>query len=268
MTFDDLMNLSIFSFKLEAILTSLILLVVCLLAVKVILRFAKKVVEKMPVEKSLHSFLYSTIKILLFFVVVMIVIDNLGISVTSFIAVFSVAGLAISLAIQSSLSNLASGIMILISKPFKVGDYIEAKDVSGTASEIGMTYTKLLTADNKLIFVPNSEISAGKIVNYTTQPLRRIDLLFNASYDCSIELVKASLNEAIAETAELVADPASFVGVMSYKESSIEYAVRVWVKTDDYWAGYFGLNETVKRVFDKNHVEMTYNHINVHMAQK
>ena len=263
----DTLSMGVGNFTLSAIIRAVIIFLVCIIAVKVLMRVFNKLILKMNVDKNLHAFIRTTVKILLYFVAVIIVADSLGIPITSLIAVLSVAGLALSLAIQGVLSNIAGGIMVLSSKPFGVGDYIEAGGVGGTVKEIGLAYTKLATADNKLIYVPNSDISASQIVNYSANDARRIEIKIGASYDDSIEDVKKALNEVIANN-DVLQEPAKpFVNVSAYQDSYIEYVVRVWVENAKYWDVHFKMLEDIKASFDKNKITMTYNHLNVHMMK-
>lgn len=263
----DTLSMGVGNVTLSAILRAVIIFLVCMIAVKILMKIFNKAIVKMNVDKSLHAFIRTTVKILLYFVAVIIVADTLGIPITSLIAVLSVAGLALSLAIQGVLSNIAGGIMVLASKPFGVGDYIEAGAVGGTVKEIGLAYTKLATADNKLIYVPNSDISASQIVNYSANDARRIEIKIGASYDDSIEDVKKALNEVIANN-DVLEEPAKpFVNVSAYQDSYIEYVVRVWVENAKYWDVHFKMLEDIKASFDKNKITMTYNHLNVHMMK-
>lgn len=178
-------------------------------------------------------------------------------------------GLAASLAVQDSLSNLASGIMILVTKPFKIGDYVEADGVTGTVMMTGLIHTRIKAIDNKVIYVPNSKIIAAKIVNYTSQEKRRVDIEISASYDAPIEKVRKALLEAVENTDMFLDDPEKpFAAVLSYDDSSIKYVVRAWVETPKYWDAHFALMERIKTEFDNAGIEMTYNHLNVHLIDK
>jgi len=250
------------------IVTAIITLLVCLIAIKIILSFTKKIVEKSHLDATIKRFAMSAVKILLYFMAVVIVADKLGIEVTSLLAVFSMLGLAISLSVQDSLSNLANGILMLVSKPFVAGEYVEAGGVQGVVKEIGLIHTIIITVDNKVIHVPNSELAGGKIINYSSEELRRVDLNFTASYDCKVEDVKASLLKAVKATEVFLEDPAVFINVFAYNSSNIEYVVRAWTKSADYWTGYFALMENVKKCFDEDGIQMTYDHVNVHMVEK
>jgi small conductance mechanosensitive channel len=205
------------------------------------------------------------VKIVLYFIIVLIIASSLGIPMSSLIAVFSVAGIAVSLAVQGTLSNFAGGIMIMVSKPFGPGNYVEAAGVAGTIKEIGIVYTKLTTPDNKLILIPNSEISSGKIVNYSSESTRRIDNRFSASYDDSPEAVKKAILDALSSVEGILSEPAPFVNIAEYRDSSIAYAVQVWVENSNYAAVNSALLEEIKRQFDKHGIHMTYNHLNVHI---
>lgn len=247
---------------------ALLLLIVCLIVEKILMRVFERLLQNSQLDRSLHTFLKTLLKIVLMFLTVLIVAGTLGIPVTSLIAVLSVFGLAVSLAVQNSLSNVAGGIQILGSKPFGVGDFVEAGGVSGTVTEIGIFYTKIHTGDNKLIQIPNSEIANEKIINYTAEKERRVDLKFTTSYNAPIETVKKTLEEVAGCHSLTLATPAPAVRVSSYGDSAIEYSLRVWCATENYWTVYYDLMEQVKGAFDKAGIEMTYPHMNIHVVEK
>lgn len=254
--------------NLEKILTIVILFFGCLLAMKLILRLTDRAFRRLEVEKSLHTFVHAALRVVLWLITLCIVLDYIGVPMTSLVALLSVIGLAVSLAIQGTLSNLAGGIQVLVSKPFKAGDYVEAGGVGGTVLEVGLAYTKLTTVDNKVISVPNGQISGEKIINYTSQTTRRVDLTFDTSYDDEPKLVLATLRRVVEAHPKALLDPAPFVRLSAYKDSSIEYTVRVWSATADYWDLHFDLLEQVKAAFDEQGIEMTYNHLNVHVIDR
>ena len=258
---------TIAGFTLMQVLFLVLLIVVCVIVRKALMAVAEKAIVRLKVEKSLHGFIRSTLGIVLWFIIILIVADYIGIPVTSLLAVFSLVGLAVSLAIQGTLSNLAGGIMILTAKPFVVGDFVEAGGISGVVSEIGLVYTKVTTVDNKVIFAPNSEISGSKIINYTNQKQRRVDLVVSASYDAPVEKVEQTLAGILEADGRILKDPAPFARVSNYGSSAIEYTVRVWCATENYWDVYFDLMKQVKVAFDKAGIEMTYDHLNVHIQQ-
>lgn len=243
------------------------LIVGCLVAKRIVIAIADKAFDRFKLDKTLHSFCRSGLNILLWFVVVLIVGEYVGIPVSSLLAVLGVIGLALSLAIQGTLSNLAGGIMLLVTKPFTAGDFVEAGGVSGVVRDVGMVYTRVLTVDNRLIFIPNSEISGGKILNYTHEQRRRVDLTVTASYDAPVELVEQTLLELISAHPKAIQTPAPFARVLKYGSNSVEYVARVWCATEDYWDVYFDLMGQLKQRFDTKGIEMTYDHLNVHLKQ-
>lgn len=253
------------SISLTKIVTALVLLVVCLLMTKLILKGQDKLLGRSKLDKSLHGLTRSFTKILLLFITVMVVAGSLGIDTSSLLAVLSVAGLAASLALQDSLSNLASGINILLTKPFVVGDFVTAGTYSGTVQEIRIAYTQLSTPENQVVMIPNRTVTASVIINYSTQSKRRLDLTVSASYDAPTELVLEALREAAAIPQVLPDEPSMF-RLSGYGDSAINYLLRVWTTTADYWDAYFDILERVRTSFEARGIEMTYPHLNVHMA--
>lgn len=253
---------------LRKIITILLLFIGCMVVMKVILKVVDRTFLRLDMEKSLHTFIHAALRVILWLITLCIVLDYIGVPMTSLVALLGVIGLAVSLAIQGTLSNLAGGIQVLVSQPFKAGDYVEAGGISGTVKEVGLAYTKLTTIDNKVISVPNGQISAEKIINYTTAEQRRVDLKFNTSYDDAPERVIAAIKAVIGAHPKALFTPEPFVRVSGYLDSSIEYTVRVWCATEDYWDLYYDLLEQVKTAFDENAIEMTYNHLNVHLIDR
>lgn len=251
--------------SLPSILKIVLLVVVLLVVIRLLSRLFEKFLAKSKVEKSLHGFLRAAVKVVLYFVAVMIVAGSLDVDVTSLVALLSVAGLALSLALQGSLSNLASGIVILTTKPMRADDYVKIGAEEGTVQEIGMTYTKLATVDNRAVYIPNSTVTSSNVVNYTVEGKRRVDLTVSASYDDAVDDVKAALRAAAEKVPTVLKDEDIFARVTNYGGSTIEYALRVWCKGEDYWTCYFDLLEEVKRSYEENGVKMSYQHINVHM---
>ena len=264
----EIMGMGIGKITLSELLTVILLVLVGLLVVKLLLRLLDRMLDRLKVDRTLLGILRAMVKVLLLFLLVLMVMGYLDIPVTSLVAVLSVVGLAISLSVQNFLSNVAGGFQLLASQPFKVGDYVEAGGCAGTVQEIGLFYTKIVTVDNKLIQMPNSTVVSANIVNYSHETLRRVDLLVTASYDAPVETVKKSLLAAIARVPKALSDPTPMARVNSYKESAIEYAVRAWCKNADYWDVYFDLTEEIKAGFDRDGIEMTYNHLNVHMMER
>ena len=246
----------------------ILLIVVAYFAIQFIMKFAKKLIENSKLPKSSHTIATYTIKVILYFIVVMIICSQIGIDVTSLVAAFSIVGVAFSLSLQDSLSNVMSGITLLFTKQFAVDDFIEAGGVSGTVMNIGLSHCKLKTPDNKEIYVPNSTIVSEKITNFSNQPNRRVDLTIGVSYNEDIDKVKKALQSVIDDTPEVLRDQDIFVGITAYKDSCIEYTIRVWTKNSDYWKAYLPMLEKVKRTFDKENIEIPYNKLDVNILNK
>ena len=217
---------------------------------------------------DIRVYISSGVNIFLWFLLALMIAGSLNIDVTSVIAMLSVAGLAVSLALQNTLSNLAGGLQILVSKPFVVGDYIDADGTAGTVAEIGLAYTKLTTPDAKRISVPNNQLAAAKVTNYTNEGGRRVDLVFSASYDAPTETEKTAIREVLDAIPAVRQDPKPVIWINAYGASSIDYVVRAWTTTQDYWDVYYALMEGVRDSFARHKVEMTYNHLNVHLLEK
>ena len=254
-------------FTWDNLLSAAIALVVCILAIMIIMRIMRRMFARSKMEPSLANFILKVIKIALEFAAIMIVAGSLGFDVTALLAVFSLLGLAISLSVQNLLGNLVSGVVLLMNKPIRDGDYIQAGGAEGVVKNIGLFYTELTTLDNKTVSVPNSDLSAAKIVNFTREDNRRVDLVIGASYDCDTEDVKKALYEAIARTDKVLADPAPQVLVEEFGASVIKYTVRAWCKHEDYWDVHYGINDNVLGAFKDAGVKMSYEHVNVHMVQ-
>lgn len=255
---------SLSELTLGRILPAVILLVVGLLAIKAILKFADRSLAKSKLEKAATGLIRSLTKVVLYLLLGMMVADRLSIDVTGVVALASVASLAVSLAFQDMLSNVIGGFTLLSNHPFKSGDFVEVAGQSGTVETIDITYTKLITPDQKVISIPNSSVVASQITNYSTEPTRRVDFAVSASYDAPISTVKQALLDA-ARVDDVLDDPAPFAAVEQYGDSAISYVLRVWAPSDRYWDVKFAINENIKVKFDQAGVEMTYPHLNVHL---
>jgi len=268
----DIMNsfseISLGSITLLSVLSAVLVLLVCLLVITILLKIVDRLQLKSKLDNTIKSFIRSGIKVGLWIIAVVIVADKLGIQTTSLVTLIGVAGLALSLSIQGVLSNLFSGLTTLTTKPFTSGDYVELDGVSGTVTEVGLFYTTMTTVDNKVIYIPNSQVAGAKITNYTRQKNRRVDLSFCVSYEAPTATVKAALMEAIELDARILKDPMPFVGLLSFKDSSVEYVIRVWTKRDDFWDVYFALNEGMRDIFAKHGIGLTYNHLNVRIDKE
>lgn len=264
----ELLAVNVAGFAIEKLLVAVILAVACLVAIKLLLSVFDRFVGQSKLDKTILRIIRVMVKIILLFIGVIIVMGCLGIPVTSLVALFSVAGLAISLAVQNFLSNVAGGIQVVISKPFKPGDYVEAAGCSGTVEEIGLFHTKLCTPDKKLIQIPNSSIVGASIVNYSSEPSRRVDIEIGASYDCDTEKVKGLLVALMKQHPLVLEDPEPEAHVKEYGDNAITYTMRAWCASADYWKVYFDLMDSLKPAFDKLNIEMTYPHVNVHIVEK
>lgn len=250
------------------LLWGVVVFLICLIVNKLILRVVKKACKRGRMDSSYTGYIVTVVKIGLNFVAIIIFCDVIGIPISSLLAVLSIAGLALSLAVQDLLSNLISGFVILVTKPFLGGDYIELADKSGTVKSIGFMHTVLLTSDNKTVYIPNHEICISNIINYSREPSRRVDINISVSYDNSTKEVKDSIMAAFAEMGgDIYKDPAPFVGVKEYGSSSVLYSIRVWCDNEKYWDVYYNLNELIRERFGSDNIEMTYDHINVHVVE-
>lgn len=251
----------------SALLRVALMALVGLVIIRLLMRIVDRLLDRAKSVVDIRIYIRSAIHVFLWFLLALVVAGSLGADVSSVIAMLSVAGLAVSLALQNTLSNLAGGLMILVTKPFAVGDYIDADGTAGTVSEIGLAYTKLTTPDSKRISVPNSQMSAAKIVNYTNEAGRRVDLIFSASYDAPTQTVKEAIREAVDAIPAIRQEPAPAIWINAYGASAIDYVVRAWTSTEDYWDVYYALMEGVRESFARHGVEMTYNHLNVHLME-
>lgn len=255
-------------FTLDKVLVIVPVVVISLIVIKIILKLVDRMLSRLPMEDTIKGLIRTSVKVLLLSVAAIVLMSCLQIPVTSFVALLSVVGLALSLSIQNFLSNVFAGLQLLASKPFKVGDYVDAGNCSGTVYEIGLFYTKLTSVDNKLIQLPNSTIVASNVVNYSSQTHRRVEIKVTASYDAPTEKVKGVLSKLVEENPMIDHERPVMVRVNAYQDSAIEYIIRVWCANDDYWTVHYDLLEAIKPAFDANEIEMTYPHLNVHMVQE
>ena len=246
------------------LVVTLIFIGVGVLFIRLIMEIVTKALEKSKLEKAAHSLIKSLISTVLYVLLGLTVLSSLGVDVTGIVALASVLTLAISLSVQNFLTNIIGGFTLLYTKPFHSGDYVEVAGQSGTVTEIGMTYTQLKTPDNKLISIPNSAVVSAEIVNYSTTGTRRLDINISASYDSPQEKVYEALLKSI-EGCKLLEGKEPFVALTGYGDSAINYTLRVWVKSEDYWNVNFLVLSRLKGLFDEYGVEMTYPHLTVHL---
>ena len=248
----------------------LIILIVCKIVIGMLLKIVDSVMGKTHLDKGIQGFAKSAIKIALWVISIIFIADSLGVNTASLVALLSVASLALSLAVQGLFTNVFSGITILMTKPFVVGDFVDVAGVSGTVQNISLMRTTINTPDNKVELIPNGDIAAQRITNYSTEPLRRVDMKFSASYDASTEQVKKAIMDVLNADSRIKTDEGheSFVRLSGYNANDIEYTVRVWVDNGDYWGVYFDTMEAVRESFAKNGVEFSYPHTVVHMIEE
>ena len=227
-----------------------------------------KVMRHKGMDDAIISFISSLLYGMLFFIVIVAAISHLGFNTTSLVAIVGAAGLAIGLALQGSLSNFASGVLLIVFKPFKSGDFIEVSGVSGIVEKILIFSTQLRTGDNKTVIIPNGAITSGTITNYSTKPTRRIDLIIGVSYDADLAKTKALLHKLVSADERVLKDQTVTVGVSELADSSVNFVVRPWVKSTDYWPTYFDLLEKIKTELDREGIEIPFPQLSVHMNKE
>lgn len=248
-----------------SLLLALAIIVIGRQFVKLILRLVTVAMEKSNVEDTVRIFVTNLLNTLLMILVFIAAINQLGIETTSIIAVLGAAGLAIGLALQGSLSNFAAGMIIVIYRPYKVGDYIEAGNHAGTVNDIQIFSTVLKTPDNKTIVVPNGSIMSGSIVNYSAQETRRVDLIVSCSYEDDIDQVKSVLEDILKKEKRVLKDPEPKIAVSELADSSVNFIFRPWVKRTDYLPVYYSLLEEIKKRFDQEGISIPYPQSDVHV---
>ena len=249
---------------LTRLLPAVVELVIGILAIRVVMKLIRTALERSRLEKAAYSLIASLVRIALYLLLGLIVASSLGIDVTGVVALASVLTLALSLSLQNMLTNVIGGFTLLYTHPFHSGDFVQIADQSGTVQEIGMTYTKLTTGDNKLIAIPNSAVVSAQIVNFSAADTRRVEVTVSASYDDPTQKVLDAL--VLAGTVDnALLEPAPKSVITGYGESAINYSLRLWVKNPDYWDVYFEVTKRVKDIFDEQGISMTYPHLNVHL---
>ncbi len=227
----------------------------------------RRIMKRNQVDKTLISFVCNLAYVLLLAFVIVAAINKLGIQTTSFIAIIGAAGLAIGLALQGSLANFAAGVLMIVFRPFKVGDFIEGGGTTGTVEEIQIFTTQLKSADNKTIIVPNSKMLGGNIVNYSTKETRRVDMTFGIGYEDDIDKSRSVIQGIINKDERVLKDPAPLVVVSELADSSVNFTVRVWTKSGDYWGVFFDTTEAVKKQFDAEEISIPFPQQDVHHYQ-
>nr|WP_320120094.1 mechanosensitive ion channel domain-containing protein [uncultured Marinifilum sp.] len=247
------------------LLLAIITLIIGLWVIKLITKGVSRLMDKKEMDATLKPFIISLLSALLKVMLVISVIGMIGVQMTSFIAILGAAGLAVGMALSGTLQNFAGGVMILIFKPFKVGDVLEAQGYLGVVKEIQLFNTIMLSLDNKTIIIPNGGLSTSSMVNYSTQPTRRVDMTFGIGYTDDIDKAKGILDGLLANHPKVLKDPAHFIALSELADSSVNFTVRAWVNAADYWEVYFYMQETVKKEFDKNEIGIPFPQRDVHI---
>lgn len=271
MTLDDFLGkLSDWGIEVgKSILSAVIIYIVGRFLIKQISRVVVKILEKRKLEISVQTFLRSFLNLTLNLVLAFAIISKLGVETSSLAALLASAGVAIGMALSGNLSNFAGGLIILVFKPFKVGDYIEsdAQKVGGTVREIQIFHTILTTPENKVIYVPNGSLSSNAIVNYSKQDKRRVELVIGVEYGENYNRVKEVLERIIKEDSRILQDPAPFIGLGALSASSVDIKLRVWTSTEEYWNVYFDLHKVVYETFNKEGIGFPFPQLTVHQAK-
>ncbi|HEY9030128.1 MAG TPA: mechanosensitive ion channel domain-containing protein [Kangiella sp.] len=247
------------------LISALVVLLVGLILIRMIVNAIRKGFEKKNFDITLQRFLLSMIGILLKAALAITVIGMLGIQMTTFVAMLGAAGLAIGLALSGTLQNFAGGVILLIIRPYKVGDFIELQGHSGTVKEIQIFNTILTTPDNKVIIIPNSPISTGSMINYSTMPTRRVDFTIGIGYDDDIDTARDVILAVIAKDDRIHQEPVPFIAVKELADSSVNFVLRVWVDSANYWGVYFENLEAIKKALDANNISIPYPQRDVHL---
>ena len=242
------------------ILAAILIWIIGNWVIKMVMKGVKKAMTKANYEDSLKKFLLNLLNWIFKIVLILVVLGTVGVETTSFAAILAAAGLAIGMALQGSLGNFAGGVLIMIFKPFKIGDLIEAQGEIGAVKEIEIFTTKLTGLSNKEIIIPNGALSNGNIINYTTEGTRRVDLVFGVSYDADIKQTKEVLMNVLTSNPKVLKEPAPAVTVLELADSSVNFAVRPWSKAEDYWSVYFEVTENTKEALDAAGIEIPYPH--------
>ncbi len=235
------------------------------MVIALIVRGLRKLMQKQDVDKTLETFVCNLVRMALLVVVIIAAIGALGIQTTSFIAIFGAAGLAIGLALQGSLSNFAAGVLIVLFRPYRVGNYIEGAGISGTVEQVQILTTILITPDNKEIIVPNSQIMNSIITNYSANDTRRVDMVVGVSYDDDIDKVRSTIEDLVAADDRIFDEPACTIAVSALADSSVNFVVRPWVKSGDYWGVMFDMTEAIKKRFDEEGISFPFPQQDVHL---
>ena len=256
-------NRALGHFTMEDLISAVIMLAVCLLAVKLLLKILDRLLGRTKLEDRVRRYVLLGLKAVLYTLTVVFTAGAMGIDMSSLVALLSVCSLGVTLAAEDVLGNMAGGLVIFSSHPFALGDFIEADGAMGTVELITLNHTRILTPDGYTALLPNKELASAKVINYTTLGRRRITWKMSASYDAPTQSVKDACWEALRETPNILEDPEPTVFLTKLADSGIEYTIYIWTKTDDWWATQFILSENLRKSFDRHNVQIPYNKLDV-----
>ena len=251
----------------KQIIAALLIFLIGRLLISIINKLVAKLLARRHVDAGVQTFVKSFVNIMLTILLIVAIISKLGVDTTSFAALLASAGVAIGMALSGNLQNFAGGLIILLLRPFKVGDFIECQGVSGTVKEIQIFHTILTSPDNKVIYVPNGSLSSGTVINYSREATRRVDWTFTVEYGEDYEKVENVINKLIAADERILNTPAPFVNLIALADSSVNVVVRVWVKSEDYWDVFFQMNKSVYATFNKEGINFPFPQLTIHQAK-
>jgi small conductance mechanosensitive channel len=259
---------SILSVGIKAVIAIFLLLLAFRIITVILRKLEERLRRRTGLDKTVLSTAFYAVSALLKALVVLSLVAYLGVDVSGITALIASLGVGVGLAVNGALSNLAGGVLLLITRPFKIDDFIEAEGYSGTVEDIRVTFTRLRTPDNKVVYIPNGRLSADTLTNYSEKPIRRLDMAFTVSYDSSTELAMKIMSDVISKNPLALADPEPNIKISEYKDSGIEIIVRPWVLSDNYWQLKFELLESIGRELRRQGIEIPFNQIDVHIKDK
>lgn len=251
----------------KQIIAALIIFLVGRLLISLINKLVAKVLARKHVDAGVQTFVKSFVNIMLTILLIVAIISKLGVDTTSFAALLASAGVAVGMALSGNLQNFAGGLIILLFRPFKVGDFIECQGVSGTVKEIQIFHTILTSGDNKVIYIPNGGLSSGTVINYSREATRRVDWTFTVEYGEDFDKVESVINRLIEADERILNTPAPFVNLIALADSSVNVVVRVWVKSENYWDVFFSMNKAVYATFNKEGINFPFPQLTIHQAK-
>ena len=256
--FAEVLQTALSKLDLADICYAAVLLIICYIGSRILRKFFRRTLERSHLSENLQSFFQQVLRFTLDFIIILIVADSLGIPVTSLLAVFSLLGLALSLSLQNLLGNLISGVVLLFNRPFNVGDYVEINGVEGSVKQVALFQTQFNTIDNKLIYIPNSDVLSSTIINYSAESIRRVDIVYQASYDTPTETVKKAIAECAASLPVILTDPAVEIVVSGFGDNNVDYTIRFWVRADQCILARDLMNDHILSFYQKHGVELSY----------